>query len=107
MGIEPGDGDPRLARSPPRRPRTGRGGGGDSAGLRGRPPGLTTSSGGIGRAKTYVFFCEVGLKNAHLAELLHAAGGRAHHVEGGRRRVVRFADRQDDSLTASPALLSD
>jgi thiamine biosynthesis protein ThiI len=61
------------------------------------------------RAETYVFYCEVGLKSAHLAELLHAAGGRAHHVEGGLRQVVRLAERQDEALTAamSPALLSD
>ena len=61
------------------------------------------------RGQDYVFYCEVGLKSAHLAEVLHRAGGRAHHVAGGLKQVVRLAERQDEALRAvmSPALLSD
>jgi thiamine biosynthesis protein ThiI len=41
------------------------------------------------RDKTYVFYCEVGLKSAHLAELVHEAGGRAFHVRRGVRTLRR------------------
>lgn len=57
---------------------------------------------------TYVFYCEVGLKSAHLAELLGRRGiDRAHHVGGGLKRVLRLAEGDDPALEAlrSPVLL--
>jgi thiamine biosynthesis protein ThiI len=64
--------------------------------------------GSLDRARTYLFYCEVGLKSAHLAELVHAGGGRAFHFRGGLKHLVRWAERQDPALGAatSPALLS-
>ena len=43
----------------------------------------------LDRSKTYVFYCEVGLKSAHLAELVHEAGGRAFHIRKGVRTLRR------------------
>ncbi len=59
--------------------------------------------------KTYVAVCEVGLKSAHLAELLHQAGYRAHHFRGGLKHLIRYAEGDDPALRAatSPALLSE
>jgi rhodanese-related sulfurtransferase len=56
---------------------------------------------------TYVFYCEVGLKSAHLAELMRAAGHQAFHVQGGVRQLLRQATAEDPALKAalSPALL--
>ncbi|MDX1643010.1 MAG: tRNA uracil 4-sulfurtransferase ThiI [Thermoanaerobaculia bacterium] len=39
----------------------------------------------------YVLYCEVGLKSAHLAELMQEAGFEAHHVRGGVRQLERWA----------------
>jgi thiamine biosynthesis protein ThiI len=39
-------------------------------------------------SQTYVLYCEVGLKSAHLAELLSEAGVRARHVKGGVRSLL-------------------
>ncbi|MEM7349762.1 MAG: tRNA uracil 4-sulfurtransferase ThiI [Acidobacteriota bacterium] len=57
--------------------------------------------------KTYVFYCEVGLKSAHLAELMHQAGFRAHHFGGGLKALLRQVEQQDEALRAvmSPVLL--
>ncbi len=59
--------------------------------------------------KTYVSYCEVGLKSAHLAEIMHQAGYRAHHFRGGLKRLMRYASGDDEALQAmaSPALLTD
>ena len=56
---------------------------------------------------TYVFYCEVGLKSAHLAELMRGAGHQAFHVQGGVRQILRQAAAEDPALKAalSPALL--
>ena len=35
----------------------------------------------------YVLYCEVGLKSAHLAELMQQHGFRAHHVRGGAKQL--------------------
>ncbi len=43
------------------------------------------------RDKTYVLYCEIGLKSAHLAELMRKEGLRAFHVPGGLRAVRRLA----------------
>lgn len=43
------------------------------------------------RSKTYVLYCEVGQKSAHLAELMAEAGLRAFHVKGGVRTLLREA----------------
>ena len=48
----------------------------------------------VDRGQRYVLYCEVGLKSAHLAELLRAEGVEAHHVPAGvnaLRRVRRAA----------------
>lgn len=57
--------------------------------------------------KRYLFYCEVGLKSAHLATLLHERGVEARHLEGGWKTVVRLVEREDDALRAalSPVLL--
>jgi thiamine biosynthesis protein ThiI len=56
---------------------------------------------------TYVFYCEVGLKSAHLAELMRAGGHHAFHVQGGVRQLLQQATADDPALKAllSPALL--
>jgi thiamine biosynthesis protein ThiI len=61
------------------------------------------------REQTYVAVCEVGLKSAHLAELMHQAGFRAHHFRGGLKRLMRYASGGDQALraVASPALLAE
>lgn len=65
--------------------------------------------GSFDRRRLHLFYCEVGLKSAHLAETLHRLGGRACHFQGGLRGLLRYAERQDQALRAaiSPALLSD
>ncbi len=59
--------------------------------------------------KSYVAYCEVGLKSAHLAELMHQAGYRAHHFRGGLKHLIRYASSDDEALRAvtSPVLLSE
>lgn len=59
---------------------------------------------------TYVAYCEVGLKSAHLAEVMNDAGWRAHHVARGVGTVLRqHRDESDPALLAalSPALRRD
>ncbi len=46
-------------------------------------------------APTYVLYCEVGLKSAHLAELMQQAGLRAFHVPGGARELLRRETERD------------
>lgn len=41
--------------------------------------------------RTYVLYCEFGLKSAHLAERMRKAGFRAHNFRGGLRRLVSHA----------------
>ena len=41
------------------------------------------------REQRYLLYCEVGLKSAHLAELMQAEGFVAHHVRGGIRQLRR------------------
>lgn len=43
------------------------------------------------RDKTYVLYCELGLKSAHLAELMRQAGFRAYNFKGGLRALLRYA----------------
>ena len=58
------------------------------------------------RKKLYLFYCEVGLKSAHLAELVHRAGGRSCHFKGGLKPLKRLSQ-EDDLLRHldSPVLL--
>lgn len=61
----------------------------------------------LDRGPTYVFYCEVGLKSAHLAEVMQQAGYEAYHLPGGARDLMR-RDAEDDPLAAqllSPAVL--
>jgi rhodanese-related sulfurtransferase len=56
---------------------------------------------------TWVFYCEVGLKSAHLAEVMQTEGFRAFHVAGGAREMLR-RETENDPLAASlvsPAFL--
>jgi len=53
----------------------------------------------LDRAPTYVFYCEVGLKSAHLAEVMQQAGYRAFHVPGGVKDLLR-REREKDPLRA-------
>lgn len=65
--------------------------------------------GSFDRATTWVFYCEVGLKSAHLAEAMQREGFRAYHVPGGATELLR-RETGDDPLAAqllSPALLGD
>jgi len=57
--------------------------------------------------RTWVFYCEVGLKSAHVAELVRSRGGRAWHVQSGVRTLLREVTAEDPALKAllSPALL--
>jgi thiamine biosynthesis protein ThiI len=47
------------------------------------------------RSKTYVLYCEVGQKSAHLAELMTEAGFRAFHVKRGVRTLLREEGERD------------
>ncbi len=41
--------------------------------------------------KTYVLYCELGLKSAHLAELMRQAGYDAYNFKGGLKRLMEYA----------------
>ena len=41
------------------------------------------------KGQHYVLYCEIGLKSAHLAELMRAGGFQAHHFRGGSRDLRR------------------
>ncbi len=58
------------------------------------------------RAPTYVLYCEVGLKSAHLAELMQQAGFKAYHVPGGARTLLRRETERDPAAASllAPAL---
>jgi thiamine biosynthesis protein ThiI len=43
------------------------------------------------RARTYVLYCEFGLKSAHLAELMHREKFEAFNFKGGVRQLMRYA----------------
>jgi thiamine biosynthesis protein ThiI len=45
------------------------------------------------RDTAYVLYCEVGLKSAHLAELMQAEGFDARHFRGGVRQIKSLAGR--------------
>lgn len=59
------------------------------------------------RSPTYVLYCEVGLKSAHLAELMQEAGFSAYHVAGGARELLRRETERDPDVARllAPALL--
>ncbi len=61
----------------------------------------------LDRGRRWVLYCEVGLKSAHLAELMRAGGFEAWHVGGGVRQLLRQATADDPALKAllSSALL--
>jgi thiamine biosynthesis protein ThiI len=42
------------------------------------------------RGRSYVLYCEFGLKSAHLADLMRRAGFEAFHVRGGTRALKRL-----------------
>ncbi|HXV35937.1 MAG TPA: tRNA uracil 4-sulfurtransferase ThiI [Myxococcota bacterium] len=43
------------------------------------------------RSRSYVLYCEIGLKSAHLAELMRKEGLRAFHVPGGVKMLEKLA----------------
>jgi thiamine biosynthesis protein ThiI len=43
------------------------------------------------RGQTYVLYCEIGLKSAHLAELMRKEGREAFHVPGGTRTLRKLS----------------
>jgi thiamine biosynthesis protein ThiI len=45
------------------------------------------------RNRTYVLYCEFGLKSAHLAELMIREGLHARHFRGGTRAIRRLCER--------------
>ncbi len=45
-------------------------------------------------SQRYVVYCEFGLKSAHLADRMRAAGLHAQHVSGGERAVAKLAARR-------------
>lgn len=61
----------------------------------------------LDRSRRWVFYCEVGLKSGHLAELMRGDGYQAWHVQGGVRPLLRQQTAEDPALKAllSPALL--
>ena len=61
----------------------------------------------LDREPTWVFYCEVGLKSAHLAEVMQEAGFEAYHVPGGVRDLMRRSTGEDPlaSQLLAPALL--
>ena len=42
------------------------------------------------RSKTYVLYCEIGLKSAHLAEFMRKEGLRAFHIPGGLKTLKKM-----------------
>ncbi|OGF57350.1 MAG: tRNA 4-thiouridine(8) synthase ThiI [Candidatus Fraserbacteria bacterium RBG_16_55_9] len=56
----------------------------------------------LDRDRTYVLYCELGLKSAHLAERMCQAGYRAFNFKGGMKNLLRYAVERD---LVSPALL--
>ncbi len=64
--------------------------------------------GSFDRDKAYLFYCEVGLKSAHLAEQMNDAGYTAHHFSGGLKQILLYAKGGDKALLAatSPVLLT-
>jgi thiamine biosynthesis protein ThiI len=53
------------------------------------------------RKQSYLLCCEVGLKSAHLAELMHDAGYEAYNLKGG---LARFRRREDAGASPSDPL---
>lgn len=49
----------------------------------------------LDRERTYVLYCELGLKSAHLAELMRQAGYRAFNFKGGIKNLMRYALERD------------
>jgi len=45
------------------------------------------------RSKTYVLYCEIGLKSAHLAEFMRKEGLSAFHIPGGLKTLKKMATR--------------
>ena len=57
--------------------------------------------GSVDPSQTYVLYCEVGLKSAHLAELLRAEGVEAFHVPAGVSALRRVQERAAAHSTGS------
>ena len=51
------------------------------------------------RSKTYVLYCEFGLKSAHLAEFMRKEGFDASNFRGGTRALMRLVGEVTDGVT--------
>lgn len=60
----------------------------------------------LARDREYVLVCEVGLKSAHLAELMQHAGFRAQNFRGGLKDLLALAEREWQSDAALALLLA-
>jgi len=58
------------------------------------------------RDRRWVFYCEVGLKSAHLAEKMQQAGFQAWNFRGGLKEMMALAERERGSDPALAALLA-
>jgi thiamine biosynthesis protein ThiI len=63
----------------------------------------------FGRDRDYVLVCEVGLKSAHLAEVMRQAGFRSWHFRGGLKELMALAEKDrladpDLALLRAPAV---
>jgi thiamine biosynthesis protein ThiI len=56
----------------------------------------------LDRRQEYVLYCDVGLKSAHLAELLRASGVTAHHLPAGVAALRRAAASTAGTSRAAP-----
>ena len=54
------------------------------------------------KAKTYVLYCEIGIKSGQVAERMREAGFKAYNFKGGMKRLLKYA--QERELVA-PELL--
>ncbi len=58
------------------------------------------------RSREYVLACEVGLKSAHLAEVMQQGGFRARHFRGGLKELMAAAARDRETDPALALLLA-
>lgn len=49
----------------------------------------------LDRSRLYVLYCELGLKSAHLAEVMREAGYRAFYFKGALQNLMRYALERD------------
>ncbi len=55
------------------------------------------------RGRSYVLYCEFGLKSAHLAELMRREGFEAYHFRGGLPDLLRYCRKRGSAVPDLPA----